>query len=151
MADRDLKVMVSSTFRDLKAEREAARDAILGQGMRPLMMETNSAIPDRGLLTNSFKLVDDADIYVLLISNYRYGQIIPDPDLNPKNLSITELEFERAATKGLKICAYLMDDSVPPPSAAAVFAEAGDKAATGRLPGPRPAPRSNHCQLRQSP
>ena len=50
MADRDLKVMVSSTFRDLKAEREAARDAILGQEMRPLMMETDSAIPDRGLL-----------------------------------------------------------------------------------------------------
>jgi hypothetical protein len=44
VADRDLKVMVSSTFRDLKAEREAARDAILGQGMRPLMMETDSAI-----------------------------------------------------------------------------------------------------------
>ena len=127
MADRDLKVMVSSTFRDLKAEREAARDAILGQGMRPLMMETELAIPDRGLLTNSFKLVDAADTYVLLISNYRYGQIIPDPDLNPKNLSITELEFERAATKGLKICAYLMEDSVPPPSAAAVFAEAGTK------------------------
>ena len=127
MADRDLKVMVSSTFRDLKAEREAARDAILGQGMRPLMMETELAIPDRGLLTNSFKLVDAADTYVLLISNYRYGQIIPDPDLNPKNLSITELEFERAATKGLKICAYLMEDSVPPPSAAAVFAEAATK------------------------
>jgi Domain of unknown function (DUF4062) len=36
MADRDLKVMISSTFRDLKTEREAARDAILGQGMRPL-------------------------------------------------------------------------------------------------------------------
>jgi tetratricopeptide (TPR) repeat protein len=127
MADRDLKVMVSSTFRDLKAEREAASDAILGQGMRPLMMETESAIPDRGLLSNSFKLVDDADIYVLLISNYRYGQIIPDPDLNPKNLSITELEFERAATKGLKICAYLMADGVLPPSAADVFAEAATK------------------------
>ena len=125
MADRDLKVMVSSTFRDLKAEREAARDAVLGQGMRPLMMETESAVPDRGLLTNSFKLVDAADIYVLLISNYRYGQIIPDPD--PKSLCITELEFERAATKGLKICAYLMENSVQPPSVAAVFAEAATK------------------------
>jgi Domain of unknown function (DUF4062) len=123
MADRDLKVMISSTFRDLKAER----DAILRQRMLPLMMETESAIPDRGLLTNSFKLVDDADIYVLLISNYRYGQIIPDPDLNPKSLCITELEFERAATKGLKICAYLMEDSVQPPSVAAVFAEAATK------------------------
>jgi hypothetical protein len=48
MADRVLRVMVSSTFRDLKAEREAVRDAILGAGMYPLMMETDSAIPDRG-------------------------------------------------------------------------------------------------------
>jgi tetratricopeptide (TPR) repeat protein len=76
------------------------------------------------LLTNSFKMVDDADVYVLLISNYRYGQIIVDPDLNPRNLSITELEFERAEARGLRICAYLMDDTVPPPSAAAVRAEA---------------------------
>ncbi|MGD0109185.1 MAG: tetratricopeptide repeat protein, partial [Rhodopila sp.] len=127
MAGRVLKVMVSSTFRDLKAEREAARDAILGQKMLPLMMETDSAIPDRGLLTNSFKMVDDADIYVVLISNYRYGQIIPEPDLNPKNLSITELEFERAASAKKQICAYLMDDSVPPPSVAAVLAEAATK------------------------
>jgi hypothetical protein len=119
--------MVSSTFRDLKAEREAVRDAIVGQGMLPLMMETDSAIPGRGLLTNSLKMVDDADIYVLLISNYRYGQIIPDPGLNPKHWSITELEFERAEARSLKICAYLMDETVPPPSAAAVFAEAATK------------------------
>ena len=128
MADRVLKVMVSSTFRDLKAEREAARDAILGQDMLPLMLETDSANPAHGLLTNSFAIVDNADIYVVLISNYRYGQIVRDPDLNPKNLSITELEFERAAAADKKICAYLMDDNVLPPSVKAVHDEAATKA-----------------------
>jgi tetratricopeptide (TPR) repeat protein len=103
------------------------RDAILGQAMLPLMMETDSAIPDRGLLTNSLKMVDDADIYVLLISNYRYGQIIANPGLNPGNVSVTELEFERAVARGLKICAYLMHESVQPPSVDAVFAEAATR------------------------
>jgi tetratricopeptide (TPR) repeat protein len=155
MADRVLKVMVSSTFRDLKAEREAARDAILSQKMLPLMMETDSAIPDRGLLTNSFKMVDDADIYIVLISNYRYGQIIQDPDLNPKNLSITELEFERAAAANKKICAYLMDDNVPPPSVKAVHDEAATKdqldafRARARHPGRIAADFSNIHDLKQ--
>jgi Domain of unknown function (DUF4062)/NB-ARC domain len=155
MADRVLKVMVSSTFRDLKAEREAARDAILGQGMLPLMMETDPAIPDRGLLTSSFAMVDDADIYVVLISNYRYGQIIADPELNPKNLSITELEFEHATSKNKQICAYLMDDSVPPPSVAVVLAEAATQdqlaafRARARHPGRITADFSNIHDLKQ--
>jgi tetratricopeptide (TPR) repeat protein len=130
MGDGVLQVMVSSTFRDLIPEREAARDAILGLGMQPLMMETDSAAPDRGLLTSSFAMVDQADVYVLLVSNYRYGQIIADPELNPKNLSITELEFERALARGTdhcKVCAYLMADTVPPPSVDAVLAEAATK------------------------
>ena len=127
MAGRVLKVMVSSTFRDLKAEREAARDAILSQGMLPLMMEHDSAIPDRGLLTNSRAKVEEANVYLVLISNYRYGQIIAEPDLNPNNLSITQLEFEWAEAKGLKICAFLMEDGVPPPSVDAVLKEAPEK------------------------
>ena len=48
MADGVFKVMVSSSFRDLRGCREAVRDAILGQGMLPLMMETDPAIWDRG-------------------------------------------------------------------------------------------------------
>lgn len=118
------KVMVSSTFRDLKAEREGVRAVIQGQGMLALMMETDSAIPNRGLLTNSLKMVDEANLYVLLLSNYRYGQIISDADLNPKGLSVTELEFERAEARGLPICAYLMDASVPSPLPPAELAEA---------------------------
>ena len=52
--------MVSSTFQDLRAERDAARVAIQGQRMLPLMMETDSAIPNRGLLTNSLAMLDEA-------------------------------------------------------------------------------------------
>src|SRR5580692_7753735 len=96
MADVVFKVMVSSSFRDLRGCREAARDAINGQGMLPLMMETDPAIPDRGIIANSLAKVDEAHAYVVLISNYRYGQVILDPTLNPTGLSVTELEFDRA-------------------------------------------------------
>ena len=40
MADVVFKVMVSSNFTELQQERAAVRDAIQGQRMLPLMMET---------------------------------------------------------------------------------------------------------------
>lgn len=107
------KVMLSSTYRDLIDQREAVRDAILGQGMLPLIMETDSANPSRGIITNSLAKVDEADAYVVLISNYRYGQVIPDNVLNPDGLSVAELEFRRAEARGLPLCIFLMDDNVP--------------------------------------
>ncbi|MGU3544419.1 DUF4062 domain-containing protein [Methylobacterium sp. A52T] len=111
-SDHVLKVMLSSTFSDLTAEREAARDAILGQKMLPLLMEVSPAMPDRGIIENSMEMVEEADIYVVLISHYRYGQVIEDVDLNPQKLSVTELEFRRAEELGLPICVFLQDADV---------------------------------------
>ena len=116
-AGRVLKVMLSSTFRDLIAEREAARDAILGQEMLPLLMEVSPPMPDCGIISNSIAMVDKADIYVVLISHYRYGQVIEDADLNPQKLSVTELEFRRAEERGLPLCIFLEDDSILAPVA----------------------------------
>lgn len=113
MAGHVFKVMVSSTFRDLRGFREQVRDAILGQNMFPEMMEHDSAIPDRGIIENSLAKVDEADAYVVLISNYRYGQVIDDATQNPKGLSVTELEFDRAEQRGLPVCVFLMDKNVP--------------------------------------
>ncbi len=113
MAGNVFKVMVSSSFRDLRGCREAVRDAVLGQGMLPLMMEHDAAIPDRGIITNSLAKVDEADAYVVLIGNYRYGQVIDDAALNPTGLSVTELEFDRAEGRGLPICVFLMDENIP--------------------------------------
>ncbi|HEY1936213.1 MAG TPA: DUF4062 domain-containing protein [Acetobacteraceae bacterium] len=113
MADRVFKVMVSSSFRDLRGCRKAARAAILGQDMLPLMMETDPAIGDRGIIENSLAKVDAADAYVVVISNYRYGQVIDDAAQNPMHLSVTELEFNRAEERKLPICVFLMDENVP--------------------------------------
>ena len=81
--------------------------------MLPLIMETDLAIPDRGIIENSLAKVDESDAYVVLISNYRYGQVIPDENLNPKGLSVTELEFDRAEERRLPICVFLMDENMP--------------------------------------
>ena len=114
MSDGVLKVMVSSNFQELQKERAAVRDAIQGQRMLALMMETDSAIPDRGIIENSRKMVTEADIYIVLISNYRYGSIIDDGQENPKQYSTTELEFDHAEKLDRPICAYLMDETVNP-------------------------------------
>jgi hypothetical protein len=113
MADGVFKVMVSSSFWDLRGCREAVRDAILGQGMLPLMMEMDPAIPDRGIIANSLGKVGEADAYVVLISNYRHGHVIDDKALNPKGLSVTELEFDHAEQRKLPFCVFLMDENVP--------------------------------------
>jgi hypothetical protein len=112
MSDIVFKVMLSSTF-DLHEERRVVRDEIIGQDMLPLIMETDSAMPDLGIITSSLAKVDAADAYVVLISNYRYGQVIDDPVRNPNGLSATELEFRRAEERNLPLCIFLMDEEVP--------------------------------------
>jgi len=116
-------VMVSSTFRDLKAEREGVREVIQGQGMLARMMETDSTIPDRGLLTNSRAMVQRTELFLPLVSNYRYGQVIEDADLNSKRLSITEREFEWAEERGLPMFVFLLDEDVSPTGTLAELAE----------------------------
>lgn len=113
MSDKLHRVMISSTYRDLTEQRVAVRDAALGQNFFPDMMEYDPAKGDQTILASSFEKVDQADAYVLLISNYRYGQIIPHPTHNPDNLSVTELEFIRAEKRGIPICAFLMDENTP--------------------------------------
>ena len=113
MSEPVYKVMASSTYWDLLDPRSAVRDAVIGQGMLPLMMDHDSAKPHQGIFESSFAKVDEADAYVVLISNYRYGQVIDDPARNPDALSVTELEFRRAEERKLPICVFLMDENVP--------------------------------------
>jgi len=60
---QQLKVMVSSTVRDLPDHRKEVLDACLRQAMFPLMMEHLPAI-DADAIQASMDLVDQADIYL---------------------------------------------------------------------------------------
>ncbi len=73
--------MVSSTFRDLKEHREAVIRAILGQGLHPVAMEHDSALPDVTVVESSLRKVQDAAAYVGIVGR-SYGQI-PEIDSNP--------------------------------------------------------------------
>ncbi|MGA3401350.1 MAG: DUF4062 domain-containing protein [Acetobacteraceae bacterium] len=86
MAHVVFKVVVSSSFRDRRGCREAVRDAIEGQGVLPLMMERDPAIADRGIIANSLAKLGEADTYLVVISNYRYGEVVEDAALNPQGL-----------------------------------------------------------------
>jgi tetratricopeptide (TPR) repeat protein len=106
--------MLSSTYKELMEHREALRKAMLGQRFLPIAMEDDAALPYQDLIDASLAKVDESDAYVGLIS-YRYGQTPKDTDRNPKELSLTELEFHRAVERKIPICMFIMHDDHPVP------------------------------------
>jgi tetratricopeptide (TPR) repeat protein len=102
-------VFISSTTRDLEQHRQAARDAAWRANLFPIMMERDGASVEDPI-TYSLRLVDDAEIYVGIFA-LRYGYIPHDPQRNPDNLSITELEYRRARERGdIPLLIFIMDD-----------------------------------------
>lgn len=98
------KVMISSTARDLPLHRRETMDACLSQGMFPIMMEHLPA-EHADALAASLRMVDDCDIYLGIIA-FRYGYIP-----NGYDLSITEMEYRRAAERGIPCLIFMMADS----------------------------------------
>ena len=93
-----IDVMVSSTLRDLKDHRNAARDAIVKAKMHPLRMEEASAQTGTNAVHFSQKLVRDADVYIGILA-FHYGYVPDDEELNPKGLSVTEIEYRAWAER----------------------------------------------------
>ena len=100
--------MVSSTFKDLKEHRAALISAINKQGLKAEVMEDNDAAKAMDVIESSLKMVQDSDAVALVIG-MKYGQI-PVCGKNPKNLSITELEFDEAVSLNRPILLFLMAD-----------------------------------------
>ncbi|HEV2705353.1 MAG TPA: DUF4062 domain-containing protein [Pyrinomonadaceae bacterium] len=99
------KVVISSTARDLPEHRKEVMDACLRQGMFPVMMEHLPA-SDSEAVAVSLKLVDEADIYVGVFA-HRYGYV--PKENNPRRISITEMEYERAIERKIPRLIFLMD------------------------------------------
>src|SRR5438309_2937159 len=100
------KVMISSTARDLPEHRKEVLDACLRQGMFPSMMEHLPAIDSEAIAT-SLKMVDEADIYLGIFA-HRYGYVPKGYDI-----SITEMEYNRAVECGIPRLIFLMHDDHP--------------------------------------
>jgi len=89
MQKRKLQVFVSSTFIDLKEERQTAVQAILEAGHIPVGMELFIA-RDESQWDIIKEWIDESDVYMLIIGG-RYGSIEPK-----SGKSYTHLEYEYA-------------------------------------------------------
>jgi hypothetical protein len=102
MASKKYQVFVSSTFLDLKDERQAVSKAILNLGHIPAGMELFPAA-DIDQLSFIKKVIDDCDYYILIIGG-RYGS------LSDSGLSFTELEYQYAVENKKPVLAFLHSD-----------------------------------------
>jgi hypothetical protein len=104
--------MVSSTFTDLEAHRAALIQALQGQKLFPMAMENDSAKPAADVIESSLQMVAESAAYIAILS-HRYGQVPEDPKRNPRNLSITELEFNEALQLDRPILLFVMSARHP--------------------------------------
>ncbi|HEY0656370.1 MAG TPA: DUF4062 domain-containing protein, partial [Chryseosolibacter sp.] len=93
------QVFVSSTFKDLKEERQEVIQALLELDCIPVGMEMFPAADD-DQWTLIRRLIDDCDYYVLIVGG-RYGS------LNAEGVSYTQMEYEYALAKGIPIISFL--------------------------------------------
>lgn len=106
---QNTRVYISSTARDLPEHRQEVVEACLRQSMFPVMMEHLPA-NDAEAILDSLKMVDEADIYVGLFA-HRYGYV--PKENNPRQISITEMEYERAVERNIPRLIFLMDRAHP--------------------------------------
>jgi len=102
MKDKKLQVFVSSTFIDMKEERQAAVEAILSSGNIPAGMELFAA-GDESQMTVIKRWIDESDVYLLILGG-RYGSI-------EKNTgkSYTHLEYEYALSLNKPLFAIVIN------------------------------------------
>ncbi|WP_297324878.1 DUF4062 domain-containing protein [Nitrosomonas sp.] len=127
------QVFVSSTYADLKEERQRVIQALMEMDCIPAGMELFPATDEEQWLFIK-KVIDDCDYYLLVIGG-RYGSTTPD------GISYTEKEFDYAVSIGLKVIALVHgeSDNIPfgksekEPDLRARLESFKQKAMTGRL------------------
>ncbi len=97
------QIFISSTYEDLKTERQKIQDAILSMYHFPIGMEMFSA-GDEDQWKIIQETIDSSDYYVLIIG-HRYGSIIKTED---GEISYTQKEFRYALSKGIPVLAFLI-------------------------------------------
>ena len=98
--------MISSTSVDLPEHRKEAMDACLRQGIFPRAMEHLPA-RDADAIRVSLEMVDKADMYIGIYA-WRDGYVPAGRDI-----SITEMEFNRAVERGIPILAFTIHHEHP--------------------------------------
>lgn len=119
--EKKYQFFISSTYEDLKEEREKAIFTILSMEQFPVGMELFSAA-DEDQWDVISQTIDTSDYYVLIIGS-RYGSIIPagNPDAG---ISYTEKEFNHAVSKDIPVLAFIWDETVAASTPSGESAEA---------------------------
>ena len=103
MADkRKFSLFVSSTYEDLKEERQAIMGVALENGFIPVGMEQFHAAP-ASQWTVITKMIDECDFYLLVVGG-RYGSIDDSTDK-----SYTEKEYDYAKSKGIPVLVLIKE------------------------------------------
>ena len=100
---KKLQVFVSSTYEDLKEERQAAVEAILAAGHIPAGMELFTA-GDQSQMEVIQRWIDESDVF-LLILGARYGSVE-----SSSQKSYIELEYNYARDKGKALFAVVITE-----------------------------------------
>jgi len=105
--DKRYQVFVSSTYADLRNERQKIIQTLMEMDCIPSGMELFPAA-DEEQWAFIKKIIDDCDYYLLLIGG-RYGSTTPE------GISYTEKEYDYASSKGIRVVAFLHDnpDDIP--------------------------------------
>ncbi len=97
--EKRYQVFVSSTYEDLREERQEVIQALLELDCIPSGMELFPAA-DEDQWSLIKKVIDDCDYYMVIIAG-RYGSVGPD------GKSYTQMEYEYALQKGKPIVAFI--------------------------------------------
>jgi hypothetical protein len=101
------QIFVSSTYEDLKKEREQVVKAILEMGHIPIGMEMFSAA-DEGQWQIIARQIEQTDYYVVIVA-HRYGSMEQD-------ISYTEKEYDYAVERGVPVLGFVIDEAARWPS-----------------------------------
>ncbi len=101
------QVFISSTFEDLKEEREEVAKVVFNNDCIPSGMEWFPAV-DEETFNYIKRVIDESDYYLLILAG-RYGSA------DKNGVSYTEREYDYAVSKGLKVIALVHGDpgSIP--------------------------------------
>jgi hypothetical protein len=101
--DRKYQIFLSSTYQDLRDEREQVLKAILEMGHIPVGMEMFSA-SDEEQWAIIKRQIDQSDYYVVLLA-HRYGST------GEKGASYTEMEYDYAVETGIPVLGFVIEDT----------------------------------------
>lgn len=103
--DKKYQVFISSTYLDLKEEREKAVNAILKLEHIPIGMELFNAGDDTQWAIIE-RAINNTDYYILIVG-FRYGSVTED------DISYTEKEYDYAVSHNVPVIAFIKDRSLP--------------------------------------